>query len=119
MKKKLENLRCEVKEAIVNTLSLIYLRNNGCYPNWSNDEEIVIDNEELGSANYIGVEVGNTYDESYYIEKMVVEKYRVTCGGDLYLEYNEGCDEMAWEDVATDELVLMWQSIKRYWDKLQ
>ena len=100
------------KESIVRLVTLIYIKHNGQFPNWENDEEISVENSELGSTGYISVEVSNTFDESTSIEKWSIEEYRVNVSGELFFWCNDTLEEIDWNDVSTDELVAIYKALQ-------
>ena len=120
MKKKLDNFRCEVKEVICQILTDIYKKhNNGLLPNWENDEEIVVEDSELGRTMRIGVIMGS-YNEDYHsIEKWAINEYRVTLDYNLVFWCGENNDEFDWTSLTTDELVMICDYLQKYWEKIK
>jgi hypothetical protein len=105
IRKQLNELLSATKEEIVRVLVEKYLADNdGVFPNWEDDEEIVIDGEEFPTIR-ITSEVYNTYDETRLFERKVINEYRVTNDGYLYFVCDEYDEEIAWDEVTTDELV--------------
>jgi hypothetical protein len=115
----LQNARETYKESIVTLVTLIYIKHNKVFPNWSEDEEISVENTELGSTGYISVEVSNTYDNSTSIERWSIEEYRVNVSGELFFWCNDTLEEIEWKDVATDELVTIYTRLYNYWEKIK
>lgn len=115
----LQNTRALCKDSIVGLVTLIYIKHNGQFPNWENDEEISVENSELGSTGYISVEVSNTFDESTSIEKWSIEEYRVNVSGELFFWCNDTLEEVEWTKVATDELVTIYTKLHNYWEKVK
>lgn len=107
------------KEGIVRLITLIYLKHNGDFPNWEEDEEIVVENTEIGATSRISVEVSNTFDESTYTEKWVIEEYHINVSGDLYFWCNDTLEEVEWTDVSTEELVAIYTKLFKYWEKIK
>lgn len=115
----LQNTRALCKESIVGLVTLIYIKHNGQFPNWENDEEISVENSELGSTGYISVEVSNTYDDSTSIEKWSIEEYRVNVSAELFFWCNDTLEEINWNDVSTDELVAIHTRLYNYYQKIK
>lgn len=107
------------KEGIVRLITLIYLKHNGDFPNWEEDEEIVVENTEIGATSRISVEVSNTFDESTYTEKWAIEEYHINVSGDLYFCCNDTLEEVEWTDVLTEELVAIYTRLFKYWEKIK
>lgn len=115
----LKDTRALCKESIVRLVTLIFIRHNGQFPNWENDEEISVENSELGSTGYISVEVSNTFDESTSIEKWSIEEYRVNVSDELFFWCNDTLEEIDWNDVSTDELVAIYTRLHNYYQKIK
>lgn len=114
----LQNTRALCKDSIVRLVTLIYIKHNGQFPNWENDEEISVENSELGSTGYVSVEVTNT-DNSTSIEKWSIEEYRVNVSGELFFWCNDTLEEINWNDVSTDELVTIYTRLYNYYQKIK
>ena len=99
------DFREKVRKHICDIATEIYKADNdGLLPNWENDEEIVI--EGCNANNYkISVNVGNTYDNSFTIERQEIEEIRVTLDSNIFFTTNDGENEICWDEVSTDELV--------------
>lgn len=120
MKKKLYNFRCEVKEVICQILTDIYKKhNNGLLPNWENDEEIVVEDSELGRTMRIGVVMDSDEEQYPIIEKWAVNEYRVTLDYNLVFWCGENNDEFDWTSLTTDELVMICDYLQKYWKKIK
>ena len=120
MKKKLDNFRCEVKEKICQILTDIYKKhNNGLLPNWENDEEIVVEDSELGRTMRIGVIMGSYNTDYHCIEKWAINEYRVTLDYNLVFWCGENNDEFDWTRLTTDELVMICDYLQKYWEKIK
>lgn len=115
----LQKAREHYKENIVRLVTLIYTHHNGNFPNWEEDEEISVENSEVGSTSRISVEVTNPYTYSTSIEKWVVEEYHINVNGDLYFWCNDTLEEIEWSNVATDELVSIFTRLYNYWEKVK
>jgi hypothetical protein len=111
MRKELNDLRYRIKEGIVKQLAEIYLLKNGCYPNWSADEELVVEDTDLPHnitiENYVETENG------YIVERDVIEEFRVNCGGGLFFVWGDGMCERSWEDEATETLIGLYEFLVR------
>lgn len=114
----LQNTRELCKDSIVRLVTLIYIKHNGQFPNWENDEEISVENSELGSTGYVSVEVSNT-DNSFSIEKWSIEEYRVNVSDELFFWCNDTLEEINWNDVSTDELVAIYTRLHNYYQKIK
>ena len=101
-----ENFRTSIKEQICKMLVNIYLNlNDDIFPNWEEDEEIYVECDEISEQRLcINIEVGNTYDESTYVDKWYVTTFIVTLDNYLYLQF-EDSRECDWTDINTDDLV--------------
>lgn len=110
----LQSTRFTCKENIVRLLTLIYLKHNGDFPKWFDDEEIVVEDSELGSTSHISVKVDWT-DE---IEKWSIEEYHINVSGELCFWCNDTLEEVEWSEVSTDELVMIYTKIHNYWNKI-
>ena len=101
----LAKFRQEVKEQIIKTATEIYLKDNdGLYPKWEDDEEVVLDGSNADDYK-ITLVVGNTYDNNFTCERQAVEEIRVTLDSNLYFITAGGMNESHWTEVNTDELV--------------
>ena len=105
-KEELKNFRSNIKERICNTIVDLYKKyNDDVLPNWENDEEIIITEDEVGTLK-IDVEVNNSYDGYREIEEQPIIKYIVTLDFNLFFvcgEYEE--NEIEWQNILTDDLV--------------
>lgn len=117
MRKKLDTLKFEVKEEIVKLLANIYLLHNGCYPNWSADEELVIEDSELGHSILIDVFIET--ENGYIVERCPIEEYRVNCGGDLFFVWGEGYNERSWDEECLEALIGIYEYLDRFWNKIK
>jgi hypothetical protein len=99
------DFREKVKKEICYIATEIYKKyNDGLLPNWEDDEEIIIDGSDANNYK-ISVNVGNTYDNSFTIERQEIEEIRVTLDENLFFTTNDGANEIEWNEVSTDELV--------------
>ena len=106
MRNELNKVLNQTKEHITNYLTDIYKHyNNGLLPNWEEEEEIVLTNEEIGNIT-IEIET-DTFKNDYNViivekEKQVIEKFIVTLDYNLLFICDD--NEYSWEEVSTDEL---------------
>lgn len=109
--------RNNVKDSICNMLVSIYLsKHNGLMPDWSKDEEIIVEDTENDNCHTtIMLNVGNTYDECVASEVVCIDRFIVTLDENLYLYSTENRDEYIWEDVNTDDLVKIHGLIAEYY----
>jgi hypothetical protein len=99
------DFREKVKREICDIATEIYKADNdGLLPNWEDDEEIIVDGSDANNYK-ISVNVGNTYDNSFTIERQEIEEIRVTLDGNIFFTTNDGENEIEWNEVNTDELV--------------
>lgn len=99
------NFREKVKKEICYIATEIYKADNdGLLPNWEDGDEIIIDGSDANNYK-ISVNVGNTYDNSFTIERQEIEEIRVTRDGNIFFTTNDGENEIEWNEVSTDELV--------------
>ena len=110
MREKMDDLKFEVKEEIVKVLSKMYLDKGNLFPNWSEDEEIVIDADEFKYKVLIDTHY-ECINDGYVIEQNTIEEFRITCGGDLYFVWGEGMNEQSWMDSSVEELVGLYEFI--------
>lgn len=107
----LSDFRTSVKEEICKTLTDIYLHlNDGLLPNWEDDEEIYVEDDEIGLHLKTEVEVSNTYDDSRYKEEWVISAYVVTLDENLFFQCDD--NELDWNDIGTDDLVGILNKLK-------
>lgn len=99
------NFREKVKKQICYIATEIYkIDSDGLLPNWEDGDEIII--EGCNANNYkISINVGNTYDNSFTIERQEIEEIRITLDGNIFFTTNDGENEIEWNEVNTDELV--------------
>ena len=114
----LSDFREKVKRQICDIATEIYKTDNdGLLPDWENDEEIVI--EGCNANNYkISVNVGNTYDNSFTIERQEIEEIRVTLDSNLFFITGECANEICWNEVSTDELVDICHYLQKTYENL-
>lgn len=111
IREQLNALLSATKNEIVHLLTEKYLADNdGLYPKWDEDEEIVVDDTDFPTFR-ISVDVDNTYDESTCIERQAINEYRVTNDGNLFFVCGDYDNEIEWTEVATDELVAIYYNL--------
>lgn len=105
-KEELKNFRFNIKERIANTLVDLYKsNNNGLLPNWENEEEVVVTEDEVGTLK-IDVCVMDSHDYYREVEEQVIVKYIVTLDYNLFFVCGENEEnEIEWQDISTDDLV--------------
>ena len=113
----LQKAREHYKENIVRLVTLIYIHHNGNFPNWEEDEEISVEDSEIGRTSRISVKVNFASCES--IEQWTIEEYHINVNGDLYFWCNDTLEEIEWSNVATDELVSIFTNLYNYWEKVK
>ena len=105
-KKQLQEFRFNIKEQISYKLVVLYKKlNNGNLPNWEDEEEVVITEDEVGTLR-INIVTNDSYDNYCEVEKLPIIKYIVTLDSNLYIVCGEYDDnEVNWQDISTDDLV--------------
>lgn len=120
MRNELNKVLNQTKEHITNYLVNIYKHyNNGLLPNWEEEEEIVLTNEEIGNIT-IEIET-DTFKNDYNViivekEKQVIEKFIVTLDYNLLFICDD--NEYSWEEVSTDELIGIFEFIRKKYKKI-
>lgn len=109
--------RNNVKDSICSMLVGIYLaKHNGVMPNWSNDEEIIVEDTDSDNCHTtIMLNVGNTYDECVAPYEVCIDRFIVTRNESLYLYSTENSKEYYWENVNTDDIVKIHDLIAGYY----
>lgn len=116
MRYSLNEFRTNIKEQICQILTDIYLsQNDGLFPNWENDEEIVVTENEVGNIK-VDCIVFNTYDDYKTVETLTIDRYIVTL--DNYLYFDVGDEELDWTDVSTENLVDIWERVNEIYVNL-
>lgn len=116
VRNKLNDFRYNVKEQICNMLTDIYkYQHNGQLPNWENDEDIVVEDNEC-HINIMVME-GNTYDEDVCPVWYCIDKFIVTLDYNLILISKEDDMEFEWTELGTDELVRVEDCVSKYFFK--
>lgn len=120
MRNELNKVLNQTKEHITNYLVDIYKHyNNGLLPNWEEEEEIVLTNEEIGNIT-IEIETDRFKNDDNVIivekEKQVIEKFIVTLDYNLLFICDD--NEYSWEEVSTDELIGIFEFIRKKYKKI-
>ena len=120
MRNELNKVLNQTKEHITNYLTDIYKHyNNGLLPNWEEEEEIVLTNEEIGNIT-IEIETDRFKNDDNVIivekEKQVIEKFIVTLDYNLLFICDD--NEYSWEEVSTDELIGIFEFIRKKYKKI-
>lgn len=111
VKTELNDFRFRVKEQICKTLTDIYLHlNDGLLPNWEDEEEVYVEEDEIGLHLTVEVEVSNTYDDSRYKENWGISAYVVTLDENLFFHCED--NELEWTEISTDELVGIYNALQ-------
>ena len=112
MRKKLNTLKYEVKEEIVKVLTEMYLLKNGCYPNWSEYEELIIYDSDFKNQILIDGHYEPTKN-GYAMERCIIEEFVVSCDGGLFFIYGEGMNERSWDETSVEELIGLYEYISK------
>ena len=108
-------VRTQIKERICNILVDRYKElHNGELPNWEEDEEIVLTEDEIdeNDVNYLHIEEYNTYDEYYNVVKYAINRYIVTLDYNLFFEVGDCEEQYDWEEVYLEELAALLDYLK-------
>lgn len=90
--------RQELKDFIVYETTMLYYKLGKQTPNFSKDEEIVLNNSD-------------------FKEETTIEKVIITLDGNVFIEVKETIGEICWEDLGTDELVTIANVLQRTYNK--
>lgn len=99
-------LKAQIKEKFCNILVDRYKElHNGELPNWENDEEIVLTENDIdeNDVNYIYINENNTYDDYYNVARYAINRYFVTLDYNLIFE-DENENEYDWSEISIDDL---------------
>lgn len=99
-------LQSQIKEQICNILVNRYKElHDGQLPNWENDEDIVLTENEISEDKvfYLNVDSYNTYDDFKEVEKVAINRYFVTLDYNLFFE-DENENEIEWTEVNIYDL---------------
>ena len=109
MRNTLYEFRDKVKDQICDVLTDIYFSDNdGLMPDWENDEEIVVVENEVGNIK-IDLIIPNSYDNHKEVETLTIDRYIVTLDKYLYLDI--GGENLDWTDVSTENLIDIWERV--------
>lgn len=99
-------LQSKIKEQICNILVNRYKElHDGQLPNWENDEDIVLTENEISEDKvfYFDVDSYNTYDDFKEVERVAINRYFVTLDYNLFFE-DENENEIEWTEVNIYDL---------------
>lgn len=99
-------LQSQIKEQICNVLVNRYKElHDGQLPNWENDEDIVLTENEISEDKvfYLNVDTYNTYDDFKEVDRVAINRYFVTLDYNLYFE-DENENEIEWTEVNIYDL---------------
>ena len=117
--KQLADFREMVKNEITSLLENIYINQYGQQPNWSEGEEIVLDDSNLPTFR-ISVEVSDIHSsDNCTVEKWAINEYRVSLDENLFFRCGDNNDEFHYNEISTDELVKIYTLIKNYYDNVE
>ena len=106
----IKDLKSNIKEEICRLLIELYKKtNNGLLPNWSEEEEIVIDSGNFKSL-HLKVEIFDTYSDTIIVEQQEITEYVVTLDNNLY--FNTECNNYEWNEITMEELCTILECIK-------
>ena len=123
MRNELNKVLNQTKEHICRYLTKIYLHNNNnTYPNWDEDEEIIVTNEEIGNITIeIEVDEYNNDDNIPIIEKekRVINHFIVTLDNNLFFNIIDKFEEQyEWTDISADELIGIFEFIRKKYKEI-
>jgi hypothetical protein len=87
-------------------------------PDWGNDEEFIVEDSELGRSVRISMEVTDASNEQTFVEKWVINQFRVSCDFNLFFECEDCANEVEWTEVSTDELVGILEILIKFCEKI-
>ena len=106
-----------VKNEISSLLENIYINQYGQQPNWKEGEEIVL-SDDIFPTFRVAIAIGDSSD-NYTVEKWAINEYRVSLDENLFFRCGDDNDEFHFSDITTDELVDIYNLIKRYCDNVE
>lgn len=123
MRNELNKVLNQTKEHICRYLTEIYLHNNNnTYPNWDEDEEIIVTNDEIGNITIeIEVDEYNNDDNIPIIEKekRVINHFIVTLDNNLFFNIIDKFEEQyEWTDISADELIGIFEFIRKKYKEI-
>lgn len=115
--KELNDLRFSIKESICSILVDKYKQlHDGQLPNWENDEEVCLTDEQIG-LNYLPIEYDNTYDDDKAIVSTPINCYIVTLDYNLFFWVGDDDQEVEWTEINTDGLVAIEENLLSFINK--
>lgn len=126
IEKKITLVREDIKDAIVALVKDTFLQIHGDTPQMVKDadgdddyfEDWRIDVRNIAEYASILVEITSSCDEYNTYERFPIWEYIVTLSDDLYFYPAELGDEFYWEEVSTDDLVLLYTHLLKHKDTL-
>ena len=112
-------LQSKIKEQICNILVDRYKElHNGQLPNWEDDEDIVLTENEISEDKvfYLDVDSYNTYDDFKEVERVAINRYFVTLDYNLYFE-DENKNEFDWREVNIYDLADLLDGLNKIFKK--
>lgn len=117
-------LQSKIKEQICNILVDRYKElHDGQLPNWENDEDIVLTENEISEDKvfYLNVDSYNTYDDFKEVERVAINRYFVTLDYNLYFE-DENENDIEWTEVNIYDLADLLDGLnkikRKEWDTM-
>lgn len=113
-RKEIQKLQATIKDRICNILADRYRAlHDGQLPNWENDEDIVLTENEISEDKvfYLNVETFNTYDDFKEVERVAINRYFVTLDYNLFFE-DENENEIEWTEVDIYDLADLLDGLK-------
>lgn len=106
----IKDLKSNIKEEICRLLINLYKEtNNGLLPNWSEEEEIIIDSSNFKKFS-LKIEIFDTHSNTIIIDKQEIIEYVVTLDSNLY--FNTECNNYEWNEIPMEELYAILECIK-------
>lgn len=113
------SFRGVIKEEIVKCLTYIYLKHNdGKLPKWDEDEEIVVEDNEMGCTLLLSVSYKVEHTNTLVVEKYGIDEFRINCGGGLFFVWGGKCNETSWDECSTNDLVDICIGVQNFWKKI-
>lgn len=113
------DLQSKIKEQICNVLVNRYKElHNGQLPNWENDEDIVLTENEISEDKvfYLNIDSYNTYDDFKEVERVAINRYFVTLDYNLFFE-DENENEIEWTEVNIYDLADLLDGLNKIFKK--
>lgn len=126
VEQKITLVREEIKEEIINLVKETFIAIHGDAPQIVYDEDRDadyyedwrIDVRDIDEYASIMVETTSDNDEYNTYERFPILEYIVTLSDDLYFYPAELGDEFYWEEINTDDLVLLYTHLLKHKDTL-